>query len=431
MVRGKIIKSKVLMRVWACLLACLVLVCSAPVDSYASNTASLFDRSFLSAMIYNGSVSEEITKTYRFYESADGVAISNTGKYVTIGGGTAVYDLDVDFGNCIIDIPSEYNISQYDDILLRLYSYLDTNLYNVDIGVGLGLEESSVVSVKPYVLINGDKKYFVDEKYTNFSVGANSQYITLQFGVEVQVIISFDATSVSDDSIATRFAQATLNITRSPVWFAVYGVNYVSTGDMAILDAIKGLDTTVEVQIEKSEEEIALQEQQNQLQQEQNTLQEEQNALQEEENKLQEESNETQKNIFEKIVDFFDNFFDRLGDFLLHIIVPSAEELTAFLDEVNTWFGERLGFLWFPFSFAIEIVQVFALGEADSMFRVPGFKLNILGTEYQIWNELTVDMDAFGIFKYVRFFTSALLISGVVKLAVSKWDAWIGGRSAS
>lgn len=158
------------------------------------------------------------------------------------------------------------------------------------------------------------------------------------------------------------------------------------------------------------------------------TLQEQANNLQEEANTLQEEANETQKNIFDKIADFFDNFFSRLGEFLLGLIVPSAEELTAFLDEVNVWFGERLGFIWYPFSFAVDMVAALANGTADTGFQVPEFKLNILGTEYQIWGGMTVDMDAFGIFQYVRIFTSFLLVAGIVKLALDKWDEWIGGH---
>ena len=166
----------------------------------------------------------------------------------------------------------------------------------------------------------------------------------------------------------------------------------------------------------------------NSLQEQQNQLQGEGNALQEEANTLQEEANETQKNIFDKIADFFDNFFSRLGDFLLGLIVPSAEELTTFLDEVNAWFSDRLGFIWYPFSFAIDMVSALAGGSADTGFKVPGFSLNILGTEYQIWSGMTVDMDAFGIFRYVRIFTSFLLVGGIVKLAYDKWDEWIGGH---
>lgn len=171
-----------------------------------------------------------------------------------------------------------------------------------------------------------------------------------------------------------------------------------------------------------------LQEEANALQSEEIVLQEEANTLQSQEIELQEEANKTNKSLLDKVTDFFDNFFARLGEFLLGIVVPSAEELTAFLQEVNDWFSDRLGFIWYPFSFAIDIVAALANGTADTGFQVPEFNLNILGTEYQIWGGMTVDLDAFGIFRYVRIFTSFLLVSGIVKLALDKWDEWIGGH---
>ena len=166
----------------------------------------------------------------------------------------------------------------------------------------------------------------------------------------------------------------------------------------------------------------------NELQEEANAMQSQEIQLQEEANQLQEEANETGKSLLEKVTDFFDNFFSRLGEFLLGLIVPSADELTVFLDEVNDWFGERLGFIWYPFSFAVDMVSALANGTAETGFQVPEFKLDILGTEYQIWPGMTVDMDAFGIFRYVRIFTSFLLVAGIVKLAYDKWDEWIGGH---
>lgn len=157
---------------------------------------------------------------------------------------------------------------------------------------------------------------------------------------------------------------------------------------------------------------------------------EQNNTLQEEANTLQEEANETSKNIFEKITDFFDNFFSRLGDFLLNIIVPTSEQLTEFLDRVNAWFSERLGFIWYPFSLAVDMVSALAGGAADTGFTVPAFKLSFQGTEYTIWGDFSVDLDAFGVFKYVRIFTSFIICGATVSLAVKKWDDWIGGRRA-
>lgn len=179
---------------------------------------------------------------------------------------------------------------------------------------------------------------------------------------------------------------------------------------------------------ESGTENVDLQKESNKLQEESNILQSESNELLDKSNELQEESNETQKNIFEKITDFFDNFFSRLGDFLLGLIVPSAEDLTAFLDEVNAWFSDRLGFIWYPFGFAVDAVSALAGGDANTQFTVPALQINMLGGTYTIWNEMSVDIDAFDIFKYVRLFTSFICVGGIVALAYNKWDEWIGGH---
>lgn len=143
---------------------------------------------------------------------------------------------------------------------------------------------------------------------------------------------------------------------------------------------------------------------------------------------IAEEQAETTKGIFGKIADFFGSFFDNIINTVKHLIIPTAEELTAFLQEVNDWFGARLGFVWYPFSLAVDLVSALAQGSADQQLSVPAFRFSVAGTEYTIWEAQTVDLDTLDIFKYVRFFTSALLAAGVVRMAVNKWDEWIGGH---
>ena len=150
--------------------------------------------------------------------------------------------------------------------------------------------------------------------------------------------------------------------------------------------------------------------------------QEIQNQLQTEQNQLQQESNEQNKN-------FMDNFFGNLGNTVLSWIVPSSEQITTFFDEVNAWFSDRLGFVWYPFDLAYQLVSAFAQGDANTNFKVPGFTLNFQGQQLTIWQPLEVDIDAFGIFQYVRFFTSTILVCGVIKMAIDKWDEWIGGHA--
>lgn len=150
-----------------------------------------------------------------------------------------------------------------------------------------------------------------------------------------------------------------------------------------------------------------------------------------EQTELQKEQNETQKGILSKITEFFNGFFDNLISSVVSLVIPSSDDLFAFLEEVNDWFGDRLGFIWYPFSLMFDLVAALGSGTADQYLVIPAISLNLLGAQYTILEETRVDIDAFGFFQYVRFFTSVMMVSGVVKLAVNKWDSWIGGRDAS
>lgn len=80
--------------------------------------------------------------------------------------------------------------------------------------------------------------------------------------------------------------------------------------------------------------------------QEQTKIQNEQLEETKKQTEIAEEQKETTKGIFAKITDFFGSFFDNLIEMVRNLIVPSSDDLLAFLGEVNDWFGERLGFIW-------------------------------------------------------------------------------------
>ncbi len=133
--------------------------------------------------------------------------------------------------------------------------------------------------------------------------------------------------------------------------------------------------------------------------------------------------------IWESITNFFGSFFTNLLDMFKDAIVPSSEDLLQLLDEMNAWFSERFGFIWYPFDLAIQLVSAFAMGEADPMFKVPALTLNMFGG-VTLWEEFETDLDAFGVLRYVRYFTSAVLAVSTVRLAINKFDEWIGGKKS-
>lgn len=132
-------------------------------------------------------------------------------------------------------------------------------------------------------------------------------------------------------------------------------------------------------------------------------------------------------NIFQSIQNFFSGFFRNLMNTIKSAVVPESGDVLALLQEMNDWFSERFGFIWYPFDLAIDIVGAFALGEADSKFTVPALTINILGG-IKLWDSFEADLDPIGFLQYVRFFTSTIMCCGTVSLAIRKWDEWIGGE---
>lgn len=429
MVCKKAFKNRLLNCIY-CFLFMVVLLCDHVVvnaEDYRIQTEDILFTASYAKLVHNGSVE------YRTTEEKYYIQASYTG-----------------YGFSQFSIPTAYGNYMRGWIQVETIIELETNEYHSEydrITIDISCDHSDIEIIDYRYNMVSDGKYRLS--YFLMFNDAVSDASTFHGSVNFDML--FAPKQVSTENYPNHY-DAT--ITSKVVGFNLSSVDDLSQGfskeagivkaikswGASIKDAITGLMNSISgsvsnvvsnIQQQTTQQHADSQSQQSaieqQTQQQINDSAVEQ-QLQEEANTLQEEANETQKNIFDKIADFFDNFFSRLGDFLLGLIVPSAEELTAFLDEVNDWFGERLGFIWYPFSFAVDMVSALANGTADTGFQVPEFRLNILGTEYQIWGGMTVDLDAFGIFKYVRIFTSFLLVGGIVKLAYDKWDEWIGGH---
>lgn len=131
--------------------------------------------------------------------------------------------------------------------------------------------------------------------------------------------------------------------------------------------------------------------------------------------------------IYERINSFFSSFFVKCGDMLKDLFIPTKEQIQSLFTDMENFFSDKLGFLWYPFDLAITIVETFTYGEADSMLTVPPITINILGG-IDLFPGGQFDMDEVGIFPYVRIVTSILLACAVAGLAYNKWDEWIGGH---
>lgn len=141
------------------------------------------------------------------------------------------------------------------------------------------------------------------------------------------------------------------------------------------------------------------------------------------------QAEDSEKNIFFSITNFFSGFFNNFGNMLKSLFIPTESQLVALLQEMQDFFSSKLGFLWFPFDFAIEIVTAFLDGEQNTMFTVPPITINILDG-VTLYEGGSFDIDETGIFGYVRFFSSVVLSCFTFDLALHKWDEFMKGGVA-
>lgn len=201
---------------------------------------------------------------------------------------------------------------------------------------------------------------------------------------------------------------------------------FVSSGKSAITVTAyskKQYESSIVDSIENGND---LQQEGNNLQQEGNDLQEESNKLQEESNKLQEESNETQKGILNKVTDFFGSFFQNLIDSVLSIFVPNSETMGELFNELNEFFSDTFGFLYYPFELLIDFIDMLTLDEEPAL-SLPSFE--IMG--HTVWEEQSIvlggDSLVSEIFGYVRVGTGALLSFAFINYLRAFFDKRFGG----
>lgn len=158
-----------------------------------------------------------------------------------------------------------------------------------------------------------------------------------------------------------------------------------------------------------------------------NILQVESNKVQEEIKDLQTEQNETSKGILSSITDFFGSFFQNLIDSVISVFVPDSETMKGLFDELNLFFSDTFGFLYYPFEFLITAFDVFLNSDSSTGISLPSF--SIMG--HEVWSTQTYDLGsdelAGNIFTYVRIGTGALLSLAFVNYLRNFFDKRFGG----
>lgn len=139
------------------------------------------------------------------------------------------------------------------------------------------------------------------------------------------------------------------------------------------------------------------------------------------------EQTETQKGIFQKISEFFGSFFQNLIDSIIHIFVPTKEEMSDLFDRLNNFFAETFGFLYYPFDFIIDAFNIFLEADSETGLTLPGF--SIMG--HEVWGDQTYDIASEPIvgtiFGYVRMGTGAMLAMWFVNYLRNFFDKRFGG----
>ena len=160
------------------------------------------------------------------------------------------------------------------------------------------------------------------------------------------------------------------------------------------------------------------------------------------------ENNKTNKNIFEKIGELLsyinplsENFFvykliELLINALRGLFVPSEDFFTNWLEDLNTYFGEAFGILYYPFEMLIDFLnRISTIGETSTaIISVPSFVLSFMGNSVTIFNNMSFDLNSIltnDTFKTMHdiylIFTDIILWLGVVFLAGKCIRSVIGG----
>lgn len=135
-----------------------------------------------------------------------------------------------------------------------------------------------------------------------------------------------------------------------------------------------------------------------------------QNAQYQQENSEREEAqHEENKTFFASVTEFFGSFFDNLIDSIVGIFIPDDETMSDLFDQLEQFFEEKFGFLYYPFDLLTDVFDIFTSAESKTVLTFPGFE--IMGET--VWNDIEYDLSAeplvADVLGYVRTGTGVLL----------------------
>lgn len=121
------------------------------------------------------------------------------------------------------------------------------------------------------------------------------------------------------------------------------------------------------------------------------------------------EVDETTKGIWGTIKEFFGGFFQNLIDSVIHLFVPTKEEMAELLGRLNDFFAEKFGFLYYPFEFMARLFDALTnfTSKPETTITFPSF--SIMG--YQVWDDIKFDFNQYAV--VVDILTNVRRVTGV------------------
>ena len=125
-------------------------------------------------------------------------------------------------------------------------------------------------------------------------------------------------------------------------------------------------------------------------------------------------------------VRLFNNNIGGNLDTIMRFFVPSSSEMERAINELNTFFDDRFGFLYAPFNYFIQLCNALLTDSASTSLTFPGF--SIMG--YAVWPDQVYDLGSdplvMSICGYVRIGTGVLLMGFFISYLQRFFDARFG-----
>ena len=153
-----------------------------------------------------------------------------------------------------------------------------------------------------------------------------------------------------------------------------------------------------------------------------------------------EENNQTNKNIFEKIGDilsyinpFSENFFGKkLVDLIINgiksLFIPGDDFFSNFFNDLNDWFSDRFGFLYYPLELLFDVLNRFLnINFSNPIINIPNIvepftgEIFIKATQFN-FNDLLTNNTLKNVHDIYLIIVDAVIYVGLVLLLYNKYE---------